>query len=84
VQTILKALAIRPYDPTPSVTEWREVGQAIGTSTSLECLIVNMEELDEEDDIATTDNLDAFVRGIAQNRSIKELEYKTMISVEQD
>jgi len=63
-----------PHDPTPSVIQFRDLGQAIGTSTSLEYLYVCADGLDEEDDIATTDNLEAFVRGIARNRSIKELE----------
>ena len=83
LRTNLKALGISPYDPTPSVIQWIELGQAIGISTSLESLEVNMELVGGED-IETTDNLEAFVRGIAQNRSIKELEIEQMISVVQD
>ena len=80
----MRRLDICPYNPPPSVTDWRNLGQAIGINTSLECIVLCPDGLDDEDDIATTDNLEAFVRGFAQNRSLKELIVEQMISVGQD
>ena len=74
LDTTLKGLDVCPYDPFPSVTDWRALGQAIGASTSLQYLYLCTDLDFETEDIATTDNLEAFIRGIAQNRSIKELE----------
>ena len=69
----LRGFQICPYDPSPSETEWRDLGQAIGRSTEIGCLRVSMDGLEEDDEIASADNLEAFVGSVANNRSLKEL-----------
>ena len=69
----LRGFQICPYDPSPSETEWRDLGQAIGRSTKIECLRVSMDGLEENDVIASADNLEAFIGSISNNRSLKEL-----------
>ena len=66
-------LDLCPYHPVLSVSEWLQLGNNIGSNTHLQSLSVCPDGVDEQDEIASTENLDLFINGIANNRSLKEL-----------
>jgi len=66
-------LDLCPYHPVLSVSEWLQLGNNIGSNTHLQSLSVCPDGIDEQDEIASTENLDLFINGIANNRSLKEL-----------
>ena len=68
-----KSLELLPYSPALPVEEWVELGYNIGRNTSLQRLNICIDGLDdEEDEIASTENLEVFLFGLANNRSLKE------------
>ena len=63
-------------DTSPTVENWMELGRFIGGSKSIECLQISLDGLDEVEDeiaIAGTENLEAFISSVANNRSLKDL-----------
>ena len=70
---ITRQLQLLPYDNPPSVEEWVALGRSIGGSTVIEGLNVTPDGLDEDKDIASAENLDLFLTGLSNNRSLKSL-----------
>ena len=68
-----KRLVLYPYDPVLPVEEWLQLGNNIGRNTHLEGFLVCPDAVTEEDDIASTENLELFIGSIANNRSLKHL-----------
>ena len=71
--TDFRGLCIFPYHPTPPPSEWKALGEAMGRSTEIEYLRVSIDGLEEDDEIASADNLEAFISGASNNRSLKIL-----------
>mmetsp|Transcript_11413 Transcript_11413/g.21075 ORF Transcript_11413/g.21075 Transcript_11413/m.21075 type:complete len:82 (-) Transcript_11413:1341-1586(-) len=59
-----------PYDPSPSPNEWITLGHNIGKNTALKKMIICTDELEDDDAIASKENLEAFCTGFSQNRSL--------------
>ena len=72
----LTKLDLYPYAPDPplSTDQWIALGRNIGRNTTIEHLNSCADGLDEEIyEIASTENLNAFFSGLANNRSLKFL-----------
>ena len=68
----LKGLNIcDPYNPPPSITQWRTLAQLIGRNTYIEYFQFSNDGEDEED--FATEHLEAFISDIAKNRSLEVL-----------
>jgi len=68
-----KSLELLPYGPALPIEEWVELGYNIGNNTHLQRLHICIDGLDEEEDeIASTENLEIFLSCLANNRSLKE------------
>jgi hypothetical protein len=74
--TYKRGIRIMIPDTSPTVENWMELGRFIGGSKSIECLQISLDGLDEVEDeiaIAGTENLEAFISSVANNRSLKDL-----------
>ena len=67
-------LLLYPYLPTLSVEQWLPLGRSIGRNTHLEKLQMCLDGNDaEEDEMMSTENLEAFCVDMSYNRSLKFL-----------
>ena len=66
-------LTIYPYNPTPTLQGWISLGRDIGRNTYLKCLTSSADVLDEDDEIATPENLESFFTCLSNNRSLTHL-----------
>ena len=67
-------VSLCPYDPVPNPRTWRRLSKSIGDNWSMKSFaICNDGVHEDEDEIATAENLDAFSRGISRNRSLQYL-----------
>ena len=70
----VQTITIWPYDPTPSLSSWLELGRAIGRNTHLRRVSICPDGVPDDDDLADPTNWEAFFREFARNRSITSLE----------
>ena len=70
----VRKLSLFPYDPPVSVEEWLTLGRSIGRNTHLEYLQMCLDGNDaKEDEMMSTENLEAFCVDMSYNRSLNFL-----------
>ena len=70
----VRKLLLYPYQPPLSAEQWLTLGRSIGRNTHLEKLQMCLDGNDaEEDEMMSTENLEAFCVDMSYNRSLKFL-----------